>query len=232
MTGIFFFGYTSDHYSRKWSLFASTIILLVFAALSAGAYGAGGTPANLFKALAAYRFLLGIGIGGEYPAGSVGAAECTGELKSGSRNRWFIFFSNFQIDLGFVIAALVSMIVVLATGENHLRAAWRIMLGIGVIPPLSLIYMRYKLEEPEAFKRESMTKTKTPWKLIIKTYWPRLLVISAIWFIYDFSSYAFGTYSSEIVANLLTSAGTNPPLWKSLGWATLINLFYIPGKPA
>ena len=30
------FGFTSDHYSRKWSLLASTIILFVFAALGAG----------------------------------------------------------------------------------------------------------------------------------------------------------------------------------------------------
>lgn len=41
---------------------------------------------------------VGIGIGGEYPAGSVGAAESTGELKSGSRNLWFILFTNTMID--------------------------------------------------------------------------------------------------------------------------------------
>jgi MFS family permease len=106
------FGYTSDHYSRKWSLFASTIILLIFAALSAGSYGAGGSSSGLFAALTAWRFLLGIGIGGEYPAGSVGCAESTGELKSGTRNRWFILFTNVQIDIGFVVSALVPMIVV------------------------------------------------------------------------------------------------------------------------
>jgi MFS family permease len=106
------FGYTSDHYSRKWSLFASTIILILFAALSAGSYGAGGSSSGLFAALTAWRFLLGIGIGGEYPAGSVGCAESTGELKSGTRNRWFILFTNVQIDIGFVVSALVPMIVV------------------------------------------------------------------------------------------------------------------------
>lgn len=151
MFGIILFGYTSD-LSRKWSIFASTIIVFVFAALAAGAYGAHGSPYGLLQALAAYRFLLGIGIGGEYPAGSVGAAESTGELKSGTRNRWFIWVTNFAIDFGFVVAAFVPMVVVLATGEQHLRAAWRIMLGIGCIPPLSLFYMRYKLQEPEAFK--------------------------------------------------------------------------------
>jgi MFS family permease len=59
------FGYTSDHYSRKNSLLISTIILIIFAALGAGSYGAGGSIQGLFAALTAYRFLLGIGIGGE-----------------------------------------------------------------------------------------------------------------------------------------------------------------------
>ncbi|KAF2494492.1 putative MFS phospholipid transporter [Lophium mytilinum] len=224
--GMLFFGYTSDHYSRKWSLFTSTIIILLFAALGAGSYGAGGSVGGLLAALTAYRFFLGIGIGGEYPAGSVGCAESTGELKAGTRNRWFIMFTNVQIDLGFVVAALVPMITVLATTEKHLRVAWRICLGLGVLPPLSLLYLRIKLQEPEAFKRETMANTKTPWLLCIKFYWKRLAIVSTIWFIYDFSSYAFGIYSSSILANLL---GKDYPLWKSFGWNVLLNFFYMPG---
>ena len=105
---------------------------------------------------------------GEYPAGSVACAESTGELKEGHRNRWFVMFTNVQIDFGFVVSALVPMIVVLATTENHLRAAWRICLALGVIPPLSLLYLRIKLQEPEEFKRESLKDTRTPWWLVIK----------------------------------------------------------------
>ena len=59
--GMLFFGYTSDHYSRKWSLFVSTIIIILFAALGTGSYGAGGSPTGLLAALVAYRFFLGIG---------------------------------------------------------------------------------------------------------------------------------------------------------------------------
>lgn len=87
VVGQLFFGYTSDHFGRKYSLLASTVLLFVFNALATGAYGAGGSIGGLFSALAAWRFLTGIGIGGEYPAGSVACAESTGELKSGSRNR-------------------------------------------------------------------------------------------------------------------------------------------------
>ncbi|KAF2227622.1 MFS phospholipid transporter Git1 [Elsinoe ampelina] len=226
VVGMLLFGWTSDHYSRKWSLFVSTIIILIFAALSAGSYGAHGSQSGLFAALTAYRFLTGIGIGGEYPAGSVGCAESTGELPSGTRNRWFILFTNVQIDLGFVVAAIVPMIVVLATTESHLRAAWRICLGLGVFPPLSLLYLRLKLSEPEAYKRNTMAHTRTPWSLVTKFYWRRLLTVSLIWFIYDFSAYSFGIFSSTIVANLL---GSQTALWKSFAWNTLITFFYMPG---
>ena len=163
---------------------------------------------------------------GEYPAGSVGCAESTGELKSGTRNRWFILFTDVQIDFGFVVAAIVPMIVVLITGQNHLHTAWRICLGLGIIPPLSLLYLRIKLSEPEAFKLETMAKTKTPWMLCIKFYWFRLAIVSMIWLVYDFSAYSFGILSSQVLANLL---GHNSPLWVSFGWNTLLTSFYMPG---
>lgn len=158
VVGMLIFGYTSDHWSRKWSLMISTIILFIFAALCAGAYGANGNIYGLFAALTAYRFFIGIGIGGEYPAGSVACAENTGELEEGHRNWWFIMFTNFQIDFAFVISAFVPMILVLIFTEDHLRAAWRVALGLGVIPPLSLLYLRYKMNEPEEFNRERMHK--------------------------------------------------------------------------
>ncbi|KAJ5956017.1 hypothetical protein N7501_010296 [Penicillium viridicatum] len=225
VVGMLIFGYTSDHWSRKWSLMISTIILFVFAALGAGSYGAGGSLGGMLAALTAYRFFLGIGIGGEYPAGSVGAAENTGELKKGHRNRWFIMFTNFQIDFGFVVAALVSMILVLIFTENHLHACWRVALGLGVIPPMSLMYLRLKMDEPEEFNRERMHKF--PILLIIKFYWKRLAVVSIIWFLYDFSAYSFGIYSSAWLKIIL---GDTAPLWKSFGWTTVVNSFYIPGS--
>lgn len=61
VVGMLVFGYTSDHFSRKWSLFVSTIIIILFAALGTGSYGAGGSPSGLLTALAVYRFFLGIG---------------------------------------------------------------------------------------------------------------------------------------------------------------------------
>ena len=128
-----------------------------------------------------------------------------------------------------MVAAIVATIVIVITGEDHLRVAWRVCLGLGIIPPLSLLYLRIKLQEPEAFKRESFAKAKTPWLLVAKFYWFRLSIVSIIWFIYDFSAYSFGIYGSTILANLL---GEETALWKSFAWNILLNFFYTPGALA
>lgn len=225
VVGMFIFGITSDYWSRKWSLYVATLVVILFAALGTASYGYHGSPTGMFTALTVYRFFLGIGIGGEYPAGSVAAAESSGELKEGHRNRWFIFFTDFIIDFGFVVSALVALILILIFGENKLAAPWRIALGLGVIPPMSLLYLRYKLKEPEEFNRERMRRF--PYLLIIRYYWLRLLIVSAVWFIYDFSAFSFGTYSSYW---LFTILGNNAPMWKTFGWNVVINLFYLPGS--
>ncbi|OBT60434.1 hypothetical protein VE03_10134 [Pseudogymnoascus sp. 23342-1-I1] len=225
VVGQLVFGYTSDKWSRRNSLLVATVIMIIFTALSAGAYG-GGTLNGMIASLTAYRFLVGIGIGGEYPAGSVAAAEASGEVKSGTRNFWFIMFTNVAIDWGFVIGAFVPYVLVLIFKENHLRAAWRVALGLGVIPPVALLLMRLKLQEPEEFKRESMKHVKIPYWLVIKYYWYRLFIVGLIWFLYDFSAFAFSIYSSTIVSNII---GKNVPLSTKFGWNTVINLFYIPG---
>lgn len=79
-------------------------------------------------------------------------------------------------------------ILVVIFGDGHLRAAWRIALGLGAIPPLSLFFFRLRLQEPEEFKRESMRHVTIPYKYVIKYYGPRLFIVSLIWFLYDVSS--------------------------------------------
>lgn len=145
---------------------------------------------------------------GEYPAGSVGCAETSGELKEGTRNRWFILFTNTMIDWGFVIGAFVPCksssslllvhickiakltsclnldVVAAATHDGRLTTIWRTSLGIGVVFPLILFVLRLRLKEPEEFSRESM-RHKTPYLLVLRYYGLRLLAVSIVWFLYD-----------------------------------------------
>ncbi|KAK5652761.1 hypothetical protein OQA88_9614 [Cercophora sp. LCS_1] len=226
VVGQLVFGYLSDKWSRTNSLILSTAILIIFTALTAGSYYH-GDPVGMFNILTAWRFFVGIGIGGEYPAGSVGCAESTGELKAGSRNMWFILFTNTMIDWGFVFGAFVPYVVAAACSNTHLSTIWRTSLGIGVVFPLSLFVIRFFLSEPPEYQKNSMRHTKTPYLLVLRFYGPRLFVVSLIWFIYDFSAYSFGIYSSTILANIYDPA--TAPLTTIFGWNTVINIFYLPG---
>lgn len=203
----------------------STAILILFTILGAGAWGAHDSVYGMLAALTAYRFFIGIGIGGEYPAGSVAASEATAVLSKGHRNRWFVLFTNFMIDFGFVVSAFVPLVCLWIFGMDHLTAVWRLTLGLGAIPPISLFFLRLKFKEPEQFTKNNFKRTKVPYLLVIKYYGPRLIVVSLIWFIYDFSVYSFGIYSSTIL-NIIIPDGN---LYKTFGWNTVINLFYMPG---
>ncbi|ODQ64017.1 phospholipid transporter [Nadsonia fulvescens var. elongata DSM 6958] len=220
------FGYVADYHSRKIGMLISMSILVLFTILASGAWGAGGSISGMLAALTVYRFFIGIGIGGEYPAGSVACAEASAIITKGSRNRYFILFTNFMIDWGFVISAFVPLVCLWIFGKDNLNPVWRLTIGLGAIPPLSLFYLRFKFEEPEQFEKLNMKKAKVPYTLIIKYYWWRLTVVSTIWFIYDFSVYAFGIYSSTILNRIIP----DHDIYKTFGWNVVMNFFYIPGS--
>ncbi|GMM53895.1 hypothetical protein DAKH74_005110 [Maudiozyma humilis] len=223
------FGYLSDHYSRRISMLIGTSLLIVFTILCSGAWGVGtsGTePGGLFAALTAWRFFLGIAIGSEYSSGSPAAAEASNLLPAHKRNRWFIWFTNFTIDFGFVVGAFVPLVLLWICDQKHLTPVWRISIGLGAIPPISLFFLRLRFKESKKFERTKFTKGLPYWR-IIKFYWFRTTIVSIIWFLYDFSSYAFGTYSSIIIGLVLPADAS---LYKNFGWNVVLNLFYIPGS--
>lgn len=67
-------------------------------------------------------------------------------------------------------------------GMDHLRAVWRGALAFGAIPPLLLTFFRLFMDEPEAYRKNSMKHVKIPYFLIIKRYWRKLLAVSFCWF--------------------------------------------------
>lgn len=246
VVGMLLFGFISDYWSRKAGMLISTAILIIFPILGAGSWGIGmpEDPTGMFNMLVTMRVFMGLGIGGEYPAGSVACAEVSQRLPSGTRNRWFILFTDFMIDCAFVVVSTVAWVLLYICGVpdyptegnvHGLQAAWRVLLGLGAIPPLSLLYLRFKFDESEQFKQNNLKKAKkTPWWIIIKRYAPRGLLVGVIWFIYDFMTYSFGNYSSIILGSVVPTKmidGEEVSNFKSnLGWNIVFNLFYIPGS--
>ncbi|KAI0033557.1 MFS Git1p-related glycerophosphoinositol and glycerophosphocholine permease [Vararia minispora EC-137] len=228
VVGMLVFGYLSDKLGRKFGMMTAVGIVFLFSGLSAASSGANGSIRGLVAMLSACRFLIGIGLGAEYPCGSVAAAEQSEDpaISKRTQHMFFTLATNTMIDLGFVAGAFVPLVMFWIFGENHLRAAWRMSLGFGMIPALLVFLWRWGMENPTSWKKNSMAKVRIPYWLVIKRYWPTLLAISTTWFIYDFITYPFGLYSSTIVD---TITGNSSSLSVVFGWAVVINLFYMPG---
>ena len=92
------------------------------------------------------------------------------------------------------------MFFVFSFGESHLRAVWRVAVGLGVIPAAAVFLWRLRMEEPTRYKQDSMKRVKIPYLLIFKRYWKALAALCLAWFIYDFITYPFGLYSSTVVS--------------------------------
>jgi len=228
VVGMLSFGYLSDKIGRKFGMMTATGIVALFSGLSAASSGAHGSIGGLLSMLSAMRFLLGIGVGAEYPCGSVSAAEQSEEpgIAKNAQHRWVALATNCMIDVGFVISAFVPLVLFWIFGNNHLRAVWRLSLGLGVVPALLVFIWRLGMEDPVRYKKDSMKFAKVPYMLIFRRYWVSLFGISATWFIYDFITYPFGIYSSTVVNNI---TGGSADLVVVLGWNVVINLFYMPG---
>ena len=226
LLGMLVFGVLSDRIGRKFGMIFASLWLALFSVLISGSWGAGGSISGLFTALQAYRFLIGIAIGAEYPAGSVACSENTegAGVNPKRQQMYFVLATNTMIDIGFVAATLVAFILFNIFGYNQLVWVWRLTLGLGAIPPLAVLFFRIKMQETEHFRKGAI-KRRLPWWLIVKKYWHRLTAVSIAWFIYDYISYPASIYSSYFVGEIVPDGD----LFKSLGWSVLINAFYIPG---
>jgi len=111
--GMLTFGYLSDKFGRKFGMMSATGIVALFSALSAASKGANGSVHGMLQMLIAMRFCLGIGVGAEYPCGSVSASEQSVEegIYQNAQLRWFALATNTMIDVGFVVAAFVPLVL-------------------------------------------------------------------------------------------------------------------------
>ena len=131
--GALFFGKLMDKLGRKVMYGFELIMLTVGAILSACA------PSFIW--LVIFRFIVGLGVGGDYPTSSVIMTEY-----SNRKNRGFMVTMVFAMQgLGLLAGPLVASIL-LSVGIPH-DIAWRIMLALGAIPAASVIYLRRKMPE-------------------------------------------------------------------------------------
>ena len=136
------FGPIADRYGRAKTM---AITILIYASFT-GLCGI----ASSWQELALYRFLTGIGIGGEWAAGAALIAE-TWPAKSRAKAAGIMQASG---GIGFFLATGLYLFI----GPY----GWRWVFALGVLPALVAFYIRRSLEEPQRWTRARAQQNPLP----------------------------------------------------------------------
>ena len=168
---------------------------------------AGFSPTFMF--LLVFRTLLGIGMGAEWPAGAALAMEqwpirTRGFMSGVLQGSWSI---------GFLLSSVIY-------GLFYDQIGWRGMLWIGVLPALSIVWIRYYVKEPPIWvenrrlQREEKREVRAP---LIKIFQRGMLtntLLACWWMASNFVLYysIWALFATHLQADLhLTTLGTAVP---------------------
>ncbi len=121
-------GWAAERYGR---LRVATVTVMVFAVMSLACALAWDAPS-----LTAFRFVQGIGLGGEVP---VATAYITELARSDTRGRFYMLY-ELVFSAGLVAAALFGLLFVPTLG-------WRSLFYVGALPALLAVFLRRLLPE-------------------------------------------------------------------------------------
>ena len=150
--GSFLFGHFGDRIGRKSTLVATMLTMGVATTLIGvlPSYATPGVFAPL--ALAALRFLQGVGLGGEWGGAALIAVENAPE----GRRAWFGMFPQLGPPIGFLIATGLFLLLLVGFGEEAFVAwAWRVPFLLSAVLVAVGLYVRVSLEETPGVPRRA-----------------------------------------------------------------------------
>lgn len=222
-------GWLTDRYGRKALYLVDLIFFIVFGLLSAISWDIGS--------LIAFRFLLGVGVGVDYP---ICASYVSEFMPSRIRGKMLIGAFSFQA-AGMMSGALAGLIILHTIPEFD---AWRWMLGIGVIPAVIVLLLRTTVPESPRWliekgyyekageiiasivpamkdrisaivadtathARNVKTKKIGYGQLLSKRYYKRTVLAVVPWFCMDIATYGIGIFTPTILAIITFDKETN-----------------------
>src|SRR5262245_1756579 len=148
-TGGIVFGVLGDRWGRVKTMLLTIFLYSLFTGLSALSVG---VPDFAF-----YRFLTGLGVGGEF---AVGVALLAETMPAQARPYALGMLQAFSA-LGNVTAALLFMLAGRLQSQGVFQnflglgpvSPWRVLFVVGTVPALIALFVRRRLAEPEAWRR-------------------------------------------------------------------------------
>ena len=233
--GALLFGRVADMVGRK-RIYGAEVLIL-----AAGAIACAFSP-NIWW-LIAFRFILGIGIGGDYPVSATIMSEYAGKKSRGMMVSLVFAMQAAGLILGPLFAAAL-----ISTPLSH-NLTWRILVAFGAVPALAVYWQRRHLKETPRYLKAAGQEEDESGKLRRASHYDKakhsvsfwdgfhriadnsrvlslLIGASAAWFLMDFAYYG-NTVSSPLVLSALHSDHTL--LEKTLTQLGIFAIFAAPG---
>jgi MFS transporter, PHS family, inorganic phosphate transporter len=146
--GALVFGRYADKVGRK------RVYWLVAVIMIAGALGSAFSQS--FWMLIAFRFVLGFGVGGDYPVSAVMVSEYANRKDRG-RLVGMVFGTQ---ALGLIIGPLIALSLLGSGASDDL--VWRILLGLGAVPAAAVLYLRCRMPESPRYLARIQNRAAGP----------------------------------------------------------------------
>ncbi|MDA8333536.1 MAG: MFS transporter [Peptococcaceae bacterium] len=216
--GALIFGRLMDVFGRK-AIYGIEAVLLTGGALLSA------FSVNIWM-LIAFRFIVGLGVGGDYPMSGVLMSEYSNRKKRGFLVNSVFAMQGFGLLAGPALAA-----VLLSSGMAH-SLAWRLMLGLGALPAAAVIYLRRMIAETPHFsvgargdvegaaslvekltgtpvpERGRVARLKDSWTVLFtnRNYLATLVGTAFSWMFLDMAFYGNSVSSGLVMKDLLPHA--------------------------
>ena len=237
--GAFVVGRAADLVGRK------RVYWLVAAIMVVGALGSALAPS--YWVLIFFRFVLGFGVGGDYPVSAVLMSEYANRKDRG-RLVGMVFSTQ---ALGLIVGPLIALALLGAGAGNDI--AWRIMLAIGAVPAAAVVYLRRKMPESPRYQAQvqgrhekavadlhqfsdgSVLADPTPAirhqmglrAFLTNRRWLVMLAGTAgCWFLLDYAYYGNTISTPQIIALISPQSSTMTAIALQLG---IFVVFAVPG---
>ncbi|KAI1300406.1 Inorganic phosphate transporter pho84 [Mortierella claussenii] len=145
------FGYLADKLGRK-RMYGVELLIIIVATF--GQSLCGNSPAfPFFAGIILWRFILGVGVGGDYPLSAVITSEFATTHRRGAMMAAVFAMQGF----GYLTTGVVAIILLLAfrttieADPKNLDYVWRCLIGLGCVPALLAVYFRLTIPETPRF---------------------------------------------------------------------------------
>ena len=190
----FLWGPVADRFGRTRTLAASVLVYSVFT-------GAAALAQNVWE-LAVFRFLAGIGIGGEWALAGTYVAEAWPE----DRRKMGAGYLQTGYYVGFFLAAALNFTV----GAHY---GWRAMFVCGLAPVVLSLYIVFQVKEPERWEKAcgGELQRTNPLRAIFSGDYRRRTIVNALLLTVSIVGlWAGAVYEPTAILTLAKQAGMDP----------------------